>query len=164
MANYGYMTITGKVQGKISAGCSSPESIGNKCQTGHLDEIMVLSFTHNMANIDNIKYATHRPVVITKHIDKSSPLLSQALANREPVDCTIDFYRTSPSGVQEKFYTIEIREGVIADLTLDMPHAILQNDAEPQEHVAIRYRDIIWTHRVANTTGYASWGPDEGLT
>ncbi|MCF5707322.1 type VI secretion system tube protein Hcp [Pseudomonas syringae] len=157
MANLGYMTIIGKVQGRISDGCSTPASMGNKCQIAHLDEIMVLSFTHNMANIGNIKHATHRPIVITKNVDKSSPLLSQALANREPVDCKIDFYRTSPGGAQEKFYTVEIREGIIADLTLDMPHAILQNDGEPQEHVAIRYRDIIWTHHAANTTGYASW-------
>ncbi|QXG29265.1 Hcp family type VI secretion system effector [Pseudomonas viridiflava] len=161
MANHGYMTIKGKDQGLISAGCSSPESMGAKCQAGHLDEIMVLSLTHNMSNIDNIKHATHRPVVITKHVDKSSPMLGQALANREPVDCTIDFYRTSPTGDQEKFYTVEIREGIIADLTLDMPHAILQNDAEPQEHVAIRYRDIIWTHHQGNTNGYASWIPEE---
>lgn len=48
MANHGYMTITGKNQGLISAGCSSQESIGNKCQVGHKDEIMVLSYSHNM--------------------------------------------------------------------------------------------------------------------
>ena len=46
MASHGYMSISGKSQGVISAGCSTPESIGNKCQTGHRDEIMVLSFNH----------------------------------------------------------------------------------------------------------------------
>ena len=51
MANHGYMTITGKAQGLISAGCSTQDSIGNKCQSGHTDEIMVLSYTHNMINI-----------------------------------------------------------------------------------------------------------------
>ncbi|SHM96281.1 hypothetical protein SAMN05216593_10510 [Pseudomonas asturiensis] len=157
MANHGYMTITSDTRGVLSTGCSSVTSIGNSCQVDHVDEIMVLSFTHNMANIDNIKHATHRPIVITKYVDKSSPLLGQVLANREPINCTIDFYRTSPAGAQDKFYTIELRECIIADLTLDMPHAILQNDAEPQEHVAIRYRDIIWTHHLANTSGYASW-------
>ena len=42
MANHGYMTITGKAQGLISAGCSTQNSIGNKCQDGHTDEIMML--------------------------------------------------------------------------------------------------------------------------
>ncbi len=160
MANCGYMTIKGEKQGLTSAGCSTPVSIGNKCQTGHSDEIMVLSFAHNMANIDNARHATHRPVFITKHVDKSSPLLSQALANRERVDCIINFYRTAAFGAQEKFYTVEIRGGLLTELTLDMPHVLMQGDAQPQEHVAIRYRDIIWTHHTAGTTGYASWSAE----
>lgn len=48
--------------------------------------------------------------------------------------------------------------GIIADLTFEMPHAILLHDAEPQEHVAIRYRDITWTHYSAGTSGYSTWG------
>ncbi|WP_256830411.1 Hcp family type VI secretion system effector [Pseudomonas sp. Pse1] len=158
MANHGYMTITGKNQGLISAGCSSQESIGNKCQVGHKDEIMVLSYSHNMANIGNINKSTHNPIIITKNIDKSSPLLAQALANRESISCAISFYRVSRLGVQEKFYTVEISGGMIAHLTVDMPHVVSHNDAEPQEHLAIRYREIAWFHHLAGTTGYSSWG------
>ena len=51
MANHGDMRMTGNIQGLISAGCSTQQSIGNKCQTAHIDEIMVLSYTHNMLNI-----------------------------------------------------------------------------------------------------------------
>lgn len=161
MANHGYMTITGKTQGLISAGCSTQESIGNKCQTAHTDEIMVLSYSHNMSNIGNINKPTHRPLVITKNVDKSSPLLAQALSSREEINCAISFYRISSFGLQEKFFSIEIEGGIIADLTLDMPHVVLQNDVEPQEHVAIRYREITWRHHLAGTSGYASWGNNE---
>ncbi|MDD2059979.1 Hcp family type VI secretion system effector [Pseudomonas sp. GD03860] len=161
MASHGYLTITGNAQGLISAGCSSQNSIGNKCQAGHVDEIMVLALNHGMANIGNIKHATHSPVVMTKNIDKSSPLLAQALASREVISCVIDFYRTSSYGTQEKFYTIELEGGQIADLTLDMPHAILQNEAEPQEQLSIRYRSITWTHHLAGTSGFSFWGDDE---
>lgn len=161
MANHGYMTIKGKAQGLISAGCSTQDSIGNKCQPGHADEIMVLSYSHNMANIGNVHRPTHNPIIITKNVDKSSPLLAQALSNREEINCTINFYRISSSGAQEKFYTVEITGGIIADLTVDMPHVLFQNDAEPQEHVAIRYRDIAWTHHLAATSGYSAWRGDE---
>ena len=161
MANNGYMTITGKAQGLISAGCSSQDSIGNKCQSGHIDEIMVLSYTHNMVNIGNINKPTHRPILITKNVDKASPLLAQALSSREEIKCTINFYRVSSFGLQEKFYSVSINGGVIADLTLEMPHVILHHDAEPQEHIAIRYRDITWTHHVAGTSGYSTWKNDE---
>lgn len=161
MANHGYMTITGKAQGLISAGCSTQDSIGNKCQAGHIDEIMVLSYTHNMVNIGNINKPTHTPIIITKNVDKASPLLAHALTTREELSCTISFYRVSSFGMQEKYYSVSIDGGIIADLTLEMPHAILQNDAEPQEHVAIRYREIAWTHHSAGTSGYSAWGHDE---
>lgn len=161
MANYGYMTVTGKAQGLISAGCSTQDSIGNKCQAAHVDEIMVLSCSHNMSNIGNINKPTHSPIIITKNLDKSSPLLAQALSSREEITCTISFYRISSFGFQEKFYTVELRGGIVADLTFDMPHVVLQNDAEPQEHLAIRYREITWTHHLAGTSGHSSWGVDE---
>ncbi|WNW13780.1 Hcp family type VI secretion system effector [Pseudomonas sp. DTU_2021_1001937_2_SI_NGA_ILE_001] len=157
MANCGYMTITGEQQGLISAGCSTPQSLGNKCQPMHADKILILAFTHNMANLDDARHATHRPVFITKPVDKSSPLLSQALANQERVECLIEFYRTSAQGTQEKFYTVELRGGQVRELTQDMPHVVVQNDGEAQEHLALSYRDIIWTHHSAGTTGYASW-------
>jgi type VI secretion system Hcp family effector len=161
MPNHGYMTITGMKQGLISASCSTQASIGNKCQAGHANEIMVLSLSHNMANVGNIDKPTHNPIMITKNVDKSSPLLAQALSTREEIDCTISFYRISPAGYQEKFYTIDISGGIIAELTLDMPHVILESDVQPQEHVAIRYRDITWTHHLAGTSGYSSWRGEE---
>ena len=161
MANHGYMSITGKTQGLISAGCSTQDSIGNKCQNGHTDEIMVLSYTHNMLNIGNINKPTHGPIFITKNVDKASPLLAQALSTREEINGTISFYRVSSFGLQEKFYSVSINGGIISDLTLEMPHAILQNDAEPQEQIAIRYREVTWTDHVAGTSGYSTWGNDE---
>lgn len=160
MANYGYMTIRGERQGLMSAGCSTQESIGNKCQANHVDQIMVLAFTHNMASGGSTQHALHRPVVITKNVDKSSPLLSQALASGERIDCTIDFYRASSNGIQEKFYTVEIEGGLIRELVQDMPHVMQNSDEQPQEHLAISYREITWTHVTARTYGYASWGAE----
>jgi type VI secretion system Hcp family effector len=161
MANHGYMTITGTTQGLISAGCSTQDSIGNKCQAGHRDEIMVLSLNHVMEHVANSKRATHQPIIITKNIDKSSPLLAQAMANLELLDCKVTFYRVSPHGVQERFYTIEINGARISRLMVDMPHAMLESDEEAQEQVSIRYRDISWVHHLAGTTGYSSWGETE---
>jgi len=161
MAIHGYMTVTGKSQGLISAGCSTVDSIGNKCQMGHTDEIMVLSYEHRMSNIDNSHRATHRPIVITKNIDKSTALLAQALANRESLDCKIALYRIAPNGGQEKFFSVEIEGCMLADIATIMPHALMQSEVEAQEHVAIRYRDIRWTHHIAGTSGYAFWGDTE---
>lgn len=46
MANLIYLTLNGQNQGLISAGCSSLDSIGNKAQLVHLDQIMVFELTH----------------------------------------------------------------------------------------------------------------------
>lgn len=157
MANPAYMTITGRVQGLISAGCSSKESIGNRYQSAHVDEIMVLSCSYNMANLEKNNKPIHSPIILGKFVDKASPLLSQAQADQEKVECTISFYRTSALGAQEKFYTISIKGGLITDVTFDMPDVLLQSDAELREQVAIRYREIKWTNHLTSTSGYAVW-------
>jgi type VI secretion system Hcp family effector len=160
MANPSYMTITGKTQGLISAACSTADSVGNKYQAAHTDEIMVLALSHEIRSDEKSGRAIHGPVIVTKVVDKSSPLLAQALASKEELSCTISLYRTSPHGQQEKFYSMALEGAVLADMTQDVPHVILHNDAEPQEQVAIRYRGISWVHHIAGTTGYASWGEE----
>ncbi|KAA0985723.1 Hcp family type VI secretion system effector [Pseudomonas sp. ANT_J28] len=165
MASHSYMTITGKKQGLISSGCSSQDSIGNKCQFGHEDEIMVLAYAHSMftgsdGNMSGGR-GKHMPIAITKNIDKSSPLLASALAECEEVECKIDFYRTAPAGGQDKYYSVKITGGRIANVTLQIPHAIHMSDTEPQELVSIRYRDISWTHIQAGASAYSTWGNED---
>lgn len=41
MANIVYLTLKGETQGLISAGCSSLQSVGNKAQVSHGDQILV---------------------------------------------------------------------------------------------------------------------------
>ncbi|MCG3463369.1 type VI secretion system tube protein Hcp [Xenorhabdus bovienii] len=81
MANLIYATIKGKKQGLISAGCSTFYLIGNNYQSGHADEILVLSFDHEITRTMNVN---HRPVSFVKPIDKSSPLLGVAISNNQP--------------------------------------------------------------------------------
>jgi type VI secretion system Hcp family effector len=158
MASQGYMTITGTEQGLISAGCSTQESIGNKYQSEHTDEIIVLSCDFSMINVGNNTRPTYHPIVINKYIDKSSPLLATALRSREEINCTIDFYRVSSFGGQEKFYTLTLKGGLIAELNGNLPHVLLQAEAELQEQLAIRYREISWVHHLAKTSGFGFWG------
>jgi type VI secretion system Hcp family effector len=165
MASHGYMSITGKRQGLISAGCSGLSSIGNKCQIGHEDEVMILAYSHNMMTGSDGGVSggrgNHMPIMITKNIDKSSPLLASALHEREEVECTINFYRTSPAGGQDKYYSIRLTGAKVVHVSLQVPHSIHMNDAEPQELVSIRYRDISWTHIQAGTSAYSTWGNED---
>ncbi len=39
MANISYLSLSGETQGLISAGCSTLDSVGNKAQPEHKDQI-----------------------------------------------------------------------------------------------------------------------------
>ncbi|WP_237388506.1 type VI secretion system tube protein TssD, partial [Xenorhabdus sp. Sc-CR9] len=49
-----YLSLKGKKQGLISAGCSTLESIGNRYQAGREDEIQVLNLSHMMSRDQNV--------------------------------------------------------------------------------------------------------------
>ncbi|MDF0733080.1 Hcp family type VI secretion system effector [Pseudomonas entomophila] len=161
MSYHGYISITGARQGLISAGCSTEESMGNRCQSDHLDEIMVLAFSHNLSNPGNTQRITHRPILITKHIDKATPLLAAALNSRELLKCEINFYRINRTGRHERYFSMRLAGGLIVDQRLEMPHSIYMNGQDAQEYLAIRYSDIDWHHHISGTSGYASWGDYE---
>ncbi|KQB52329.1 type VI secretion system protein [Pseudomonas endophytica] len=161
MANNSYMSISGINSGLISAGCSTPESMGKKCQATHVDEIMVLSVDHGLLAGNNScdlgSNARHLPVVITKYVDKSSPLLAKALDDGENIKCTIHLYRTSVTASEEKYYKIELREARITQIALSVPPASSRGDSQPIETVAIRYGDIILEHITASTSAGMTW-------
>nr|WP_314875425.1 Hcp family type VI secretion system effector [uncultured Pseudomonas sp.] len=158
MAFLNYLTLTGRQQGLISAGCSTEPSVGNRYQSDHCDEIMVLSFEHQMLNLDNTHRTTHQAVSLTKLIDKSTPLIAQALTNREVVDCVFEFYRLNANGKHEKYFKIKLSNGMILKHRLDMPNSILMGDQDALEQIAISYQHIDWHHYGAGTSGHAAWG------
>ncbi|WP_426206978.1 type VI secretion system tube protein Hcp [Providencia sp. PROV272] len=50
---------------------------------------------------------SYKPVVFTKPIDKSSPLLAVTLDENKELEATFVFYRTSQNGHLEKYYKIK---------------------------------------------------------
>lgn len=154
MANVIYATLKGKQQGLISAGCSSMESIGNKGQTGHLDQILVNSLLHSITREQNV---SHHPVVFTKPIDKSSPLLGVAISNNESLEALFEFYRTNTFGAQERYFTLLLTDASISDISASHPHSITHNGAQPQETISLKYKSISWGHIIAGTSGYSIW-------
>lgn len=102
----------------------------------------------------------HDTFSITKVIDKCSPLLYQALTTGERLTkCQLKMYRTSLSGTQEHFFTIDLEDAILVDIALELPHC--QDAAKSQytamEQVAFSYRKIIWTHNAAGTAASDDW-------
>lgn len=95
MADIIYLTLNGNKQGLISAGCSSYDSIGNRYQNNHSDEILVYSTDYDISRHQNI---SHAPFVFEKADDKSSALLLSSITNNEILECDFKYYRIDKNG------------------------------------------------------------------
>ncbi|WP_318378634.1 type VI secretion system tube protein TssD [Enterobacter sp.] len=143
MSHIVYLRINGERQGNISAGCSTEASIGNRWQLGHENEIMCLSLAQSMTSTG--QQAHHQGLQFCKMIDKSSPLLMQAINDNEPLKLDFDFYRINPFGRMEKYYRIELRGALI-----NRTWATFADDI-PNEYIIVRYDYILCQHLIAGT-------------
>ncbi|CDL86642.1 Hcp family type VI secretion system effector [Xenorhabdus cabanillasii] len=149
-----YLTLNGKKQGLISAGCSTLDSIGNRYQKGHEDKIQVLSLDHTITRHQNV---SHHPIQFIKPIDKSSPLLAMAIDSNESLNGVFIFYRTSQTGQSELFYEVKITEATIFDISCNYPNSINSNELMPYEKVFLKYKSIAWNHVTAGTSACSIW-------
>ncbi|KLU14985.1 MULTISPECIES: Hcp family type VI secretion system effector [Xenorhabdus] len=149
-----YLTLNGKKQGLISAGCSTLDSIGNRYQKGHEDQIQVLSLDHSISRQQNV---SHHPIQFIKPIDKSSPLLAMAIDSNESLDGKFIFFRTGQIGHLEHFYEVKITEATISEISCTYPHSINDFDAMPYERIILNYKSISWNHVTAGTSAYSIW-------
>ncbi|RAT11775.1 MULTISPECIES: Hcp family type VI secretion system effector [Lonsdalea] len=154
MANLIYLKLTGVKQGLISAGCSSADSIGNKYQALHEDEIFVYELMSQLSRQENVSLY---PVEIRKPIDKATPLLSQALSENEKLTCEFLFYRTAQSGGNELYFKIVLKEAVVNDIRILAPNSLTHNDLQPQENISFKFSSIEWDHVIARTSSYIIW-------
>ncbi|SFV57327.1 secreted protein Hcp [hydrothermal vent metagenome] len=166
MDNPVYMSVTGSTQGKITESATTPDSVGNIYQNGHEDECLIKAFTHD---IDVPRSATtgqatgqrtHNPLIVTKMIDKSSPLLFNAVVNGETLtEVELNFYRTSYAGKPEHYYSIILEDAIITNIATSMETqgSAITKDVTPYEKVSLSYRKISCRHETASTSGEDDW-------
>jgi type VI secretion system secreted protein Hcp len=161
-----YMSVNGETQGLITAGAFTADSVGNIWQEAHQDEVLVEAFEHEVIIPRDVQSGqptgqrVHKPVIITKIFDKSSPLLYSALTSGERLPTVeIKWYRTAVSGTQEHYFTHLLTDAVIVDISAEMPNCQDPGKAHftHLEKVAMTYRKITWTHEISGTTGEDDW-------
>ena len=154
-----YMWITGETQGVIE---------GSVDQAGRENSMEVVEFSHSRSQtIDSASglpsgKRQHRPVRVTKLIDKASPKLESALTTNESLTAfRIDFYRPSQSGVEQQYYTVELVNARITNIS----QSIISRDTENWNFVAtpaietitLVYDRIIWTWEEGGITAEDVW-------
>src|SRR6476469_2672271 len=63
----------------------------------------------------------HKPFVITKELDKATPLLYNVLVNNENItEWSLEFWKPSPQGAENQHYTIDLVNANIASIRSEM--------------------------------------------
>lgn len=167
-----YISIEGKNQGLITQGAFTADSVGNVYVEGHEDEILVQEIEHRVVTPTDPQSGqpagqrVHKPFTFTCALNKSVPLLYQALTSGEMLPTVeVKWYRTSVDGKQEHFFTTKLEDATVVDINTVMPHAQNPDNASYTQliKVSMAYRKVTWSHDVANTEASDDWrAPIEG--
>jgi type VI secretion system secreted protein Hcp len=144
MALNAYLRLSGATQGEIK---------GSVTQAGREDAIMVIAASHELATaIEHRGRPTgkrqHHPMVLTKEVDRATPLLYTALVNNERMSSwRLEFWQPSRSGREVQHYTIDLIGARLIDVKMEM----LDNrrpenmSLKEREHLTFAYEKIAWT-------------------
>jgi type VI secretion system secreted protein Hcp len=103
----------------------------------------------------------HKPLVIKKRIDKSTPLISKALTKHSKIDGEFKFYRPNPAGdgTTQHFYTVKITGGRVHSQrqTSEWASADAQHAAPPSEEVSFIFGTIMWRYEDGGVEHEDSW-------
>ncbi len=157
MALNSYLKLKGQKQGDIK---------GSVTQKGREDKIMVIAVSHEIVSPRDPASGLptgkrmHKPFVITKELDKSSPLLFSVLTNNENItDWELQHWRPSATGAEQQHYTVKLYNANIASISsrmLNNKNPELMRYAEYEE-VAFTYEKIEWTWNEGGITAMDSW-------
>jgi type VI secretion system secreted protein Hcp len=157
MALNAYLDITGETQGKVAGSCT---------QAGREDKMEIYGWHHEVISPRDAASGLptgkrqHKPFVVTKAIDKATPLLLNVLVNNENItEWRLDCWRPSRSGKEEQYYTVELVNASIASIQAEMLNNKYPENMkhEVREHISFTYQKIIWTWQDGGITAEDDW-------
>jgi type VI secretion system secreted protein Hcp len=152
-----YLKLKGKTQGDIK---------GSVTQKGREDSIMVIAVEHEVISPRDAASGLptgkrqHKPLFITKEVDKSSPLLYNALVHNETItEWKLEFWQPSSSGKEQQHYTIKLTNAQVAGIRLEMLNNKYPENMQhkEREHVSFTYQKIEWTWMDGGITADDDW-------
>lgn len=148
MALNAYLQLKGKKTGDIR---------GSVTQKGREGKILVIASSHGITvpvvAAAPAGRAMHKPFVITKELDKSSPLLYNLLVtNEEITDWTLQFWTpkigaATGAGTEVQHFTVKLINARITDIQFHQPNNRIPDTAKLAEYeeVSFIYDKIEWT-------------------
>jgi len=149
MALNAYLKLKGQKQGEIK---------GSVVKKGKEKRIEVIAVNHQISTPRDSRSGlasgkrVHQPFIITKPIDKSTPLLYSALANNEMItEFDLQFWTAqnlpkTTTGTEYQHYTIKLTNAFISEIKFTMPNNNLPELATLPEYeeISFVYQKIEW--------------------
>lgn len=133
----------------------SNDIVGSNTKAGRANTSAVIEFKHEVYSpVDEQEGAVtgsriHRAAEVWKEIDTASPSLFQACCTGQTLDeVKIDFYRITPAGKEEVYYTITMSGVKVASVKDVLPNTKdpLKEKQTHLERVRFLYEKINWKH------------------
>jgi type VI secretion system secreted protein Hcp len=162
MALNAYLKLKGQKSGEIK---------GSVTQKGRENKILVIAVSHEIVSPRDAASGLptgkrmHKPFVITKELDKSSPILYQVLCTNENVsEWELEFWTPQIKagtgvGSEVQHYSVKLTNANIASIAFRMAnnkHPDLMKFAEYEE-IAFTYQKIEWTWKDGGITAGDDW-------
>lgn len=157
MALNSYLTCEGETQGKIE---------GSNTQSGREGLMEIYGWSHEVISPRDAASGLptgkrqHKPVTVTKPVDKATPLLLNVLTNNENLKTwKLECWRPSKAGKEEQFYTIELMNGNISGIRAEqLNNKYPENmNHEVREHISFTYQKVTWTWKDGGITAEDDW-------
>lgn len=144
----------------LKIGLNGPNIPGAGQQDDRKGEIPVIAATHDIKSPIGIESGlptdsrVHKPFIITKKIDLSSPYLLQAL--RDNITFTtwdLRFFHMPFSGTDWNYATVKLTAARIISVKMVMPHIAMPGNAiiHEWEEIAFQYDSIGWSFHKHNS-------------
>jgi type VI secretion system secreted protein Hcp len=152
-----YLKLKGQRSGPV---------IGSVMQKGREGTIAVLGASHEVVSPRDAASGLasgkrmHKPLVITKEVDKSSPILYRMLTTNENIsELSLQFYRPGVTGVEQQFYTVKLTNATIASIRFTQPDTLRpETRGLPEtEEISFTYQKIEWTWTDGGITAMDDW-------
>jgi len=152
-----YLRLEGETQGTIS---------GSATRRGREGAIVVYGWSHQVVSPRDAAsgMATgrrqHHPFVITKPVDRATPLLRNLLTQNENIpQWRLECWQAVRSGKQVLVYTVELVNASVAEIRAEQLNNQYPENAkhEIREHVSFSYQKVIWTWQDGGIVAEDDW-------
>jgi type VI secretion system secreted protein Hcp len=157
MALNSYLTLKGEKQGDVKGSCT---------QEGREDTMEIFGWSHEVVSPRDAASGLptgkrqHKPLTVSKAIDKATPLTTAILCGNENIPTwQLKCYRPQPGAGEQHYYTIDLTNANISGIRSEMLNNKYPENMnhEIREHISFTYMKIAWTWEDGGVSADDSW-------